>query len=134
MVESNRKKQDLLGQEEQVSVRNPVTIISLNDISLHDLPPKEVPATPSESEKSQSTNSTTLSEPKPRRWTQILSLLPVYLLQINYGMNSGYPAIVTPQLGEPCSEFQITMNQESWIGELSFLSRGNKSGNFSLLQ
>ena len=49
---------------------------------------------------------------------QIVSLLPVYLLQISYGMNSGYPAIVTPQLDEPCSKFNITSDQESWIGKI----------------
>ena len=47
---------------------------------------------------------------------QVISLLPVYLLQISYGMNTGYPAIITPQLEEPCSEFNITADQESWIG------------------
>ena len=47
---------------------------------------------------------------------QVLSLLPVYLLQLCYGMNSGFPAILTPQLAEPCSEFQISLDQESWIG------------------
>ena len=31
-------------------------------------------------------------------------------------MNTGYPAIITPQLEEPCSEFNITADQESWIG------------------
>ena len=47
-----------------------------------------------------------------------MSLLPVYLLQVSYGMNTGYPAIVTPQLEEPCSEFPITADQESWIVSL----------------
>ena len=51
---------------------------------------------------------------------QVISLLPVYLLQISYGMNTGYPAIITPQLEEPCSEFNITADQESWIGICSF--------------
>jgi hypothetical protein len=32
-------------------------------------------------------------------------------------MNTGYPAIVTPQLREGCSEFEITEDQESWIGK-----------------
>jgi len=53
-----------------------------------------------------------------RRWSQALCLLPVYLLQLSYGMNSGFPAILTPQLGEPCSEFSISMDQESWIVSL----------------
>ena len=52
---------------------------------------------------------------------QVISLLPVYLLQISYGMNTGYPAIITPQLEEPCSEFNITADQESWIGMWLFL-------------
>ena len=51
---------------------------------------------------------------------QVISLLPVYLLQISYGMNTGYPAIITPQLEEPCSEFNITADQESWIGMYLF--------------
>jgi len=55
---------------------------------------------------------------KPRRWSQVLCLLPVYLLQLSYGMNSGFPAILTPQLGEPCAEFAITPDQESWIVSL----------------
>ena len=29
---------------------------------------------------------------------QVLSLLPVYLLELCYGMNSGYTAILTPQV------------------------------------
>jgi len=55
---------------------------------------------------------------KPRRWSQGLCLFPVYLLQLSYGMNSGFPAILTPQLGEPCAEFSITPDQESWIVSL----------------
>jgi len=57
-------------------------------------------------------------EAKARRWSQALCLLPVYLLQLSYGMNSGFPAILTPQLGEPCSEFDISPDQESWIVSL----------------
>jgi len=57
-------------------------------------------------------------ETKPRRWSQVLALLPVYLLQISYGMNTGYPAIVTPQLEEPCSEFKVSLDEESWIVSL----------------
>lgn len=30
-------------------------------------------------------------------------------------MNSGFPAILTPQLRETCSEFPITIEEESWI-------------------
>ena len=51
---------------------------------------------------------------------QVMALLPVYLLQICYGMNTGYPAIMTPQLREDCSEFEITEDQESWIGKMLF--------------
>jgi hypothetical protein len=47
---------------------------------------------------------------------KILALVPLYLLQFSYGMNSGFPAILTPQLRENCSEFYITENEESWIG------------------
>ncbi|XP_023343548.1 facilitated trehalose transporter Tret1 [Eurytemora carolleeae] len=58
------------------------------------------------------------TNPTPKRWSQVLALLPVYLLQICYGMNSGFPAILTPQLREDCSEFNITVDQESWIVSL----------------
>jgi len=57
----------------------------------------------------------------PKKYTQVLSLLPVYLLQLCYGMNTGFPAILNPQLGEPCSEFQISEDQESWIVSLDNL-------------
>jgi len=56
-----------------------------------------------------------------RKWSQMLALAPVYLLQICYGMNSGFPAILTPQLREDCSEFSITGDQESWIVSLDNL-------------
>jgi len=56
-----------------------------------------------------------------RTWSQVLSLLPVYLLQLCYGMNSGFPAILTPQLAEPCSEFTVSLDQESWIVSLDNL-------------
>ncbi|TRY81048.1 hypothetical protein TCAL_10367 [Tigriopus californicus] len=55
---------------------------------------------------------------KARSRTQIYALVPIYLLQFCYGMNTGFPAILTPQLREPCSEFMITENQESWIVSL----------------
>ena len=42
---------------------------------------------------------------------QIFALLPIYLLQFCYGMNTGFPAILTPQLQEECSEFKITDGQ-----------------------
>ena len=46
---------------------------------------------------------------------KVVSLLPVYLLQLCYGMNSGFTAILGPQLSEQCSEFTITLDQLSWI-------------------
>ena len=58
--------------------------------------------------------------PKPFS-PQVMALLPVYLLQVCYGMNTGYPAIMTPQLREGCSEFEITEDQESGIGKMVFL-------------
>ena len=53
---------------------------------------------------------------------QVLALVPVYLLQICYGMNTGFPAILTPQLRENCSEFSITSDQESWIVSIDNLA------------
>ena len=47
---------------------------------------------------------------------KVLALVPVYLLQFCYGMNQGYPAILTPQLMECKDEFQVTLEEESWIG------------------
>ena len=47
---------------------------------------------------------------------KVLALFPAYLLHLCDGMNSGYPAILTPQLREDCSEFRITTDDESWIG------------------
>jgi len=58
---------------------------------------------------------------KQRTWSQVMSLLPVYLLQLCYGMNSAFPAVITPQLSEPCSEFVIDTEQESWIVSLDNL-------------
>jgi len=46
--------------------------------------------------------------------------MPIYLLQFCYGLSGGFPAILVPQLREPCSEFQIDIHQESWIGENKF--------------
>ena len=53
---------------------------------------------------------------------QVLALVPVYLLQICYGMNTGFPAILTPQLRENCSEFPIDQEQESWIVSIDNLA------------
>ena len=55
-------------------------------------------------------------------WRQLLALLPIYILQFSYGMNSAYPAVTTPQLTMNCSSFSITLNQESWIGRYFVLS------------
>jgi hypothetical protein len=52
----------------------------------------------------------------------VLALVPVYLLQVCYGMNTGYPAILTPQLREKCSEFPITLDEESWIVSIDNLA------------
>ena len=42
-------------------------------------------------------------------------------------MNTGYPAIITPQLEEwPCSEFEITKDEESWIGNNTLLNVHNR--------
>jgi len=51
---------------------------------------------------------------------QVFSLLPIYLLQLCDGMNSGFPAILTPQLREDCSEFDISPDEESWIGKSTY--------------
>ena len=59
---------------------------------------------------------------KARQSTQLLALIPVYLLQICYGMNTGFPAILTPQLRENCSEFPITEEEESWIVSIDNLA------------
>ncbi len=50
---------------------------------------------------------------------QLSALLPVYLLQLCSGLNTGFPAVLTAQLREGCSEdgFVITRDQESWIGK-----------------
>ena len=43
------------------------------------------------------------------------AISPVYCLQFCYGMSSAFPAIVTPQLNQDCSDFTISPDQESWI-------------------
>jgi len=60
----------------------------------------------------------TKDESKYRCWRQVLSLLPMYLLELCYGMNSGFTAILTPQLYGHCSEFHISLDQLSWIVSL----------------
>ncbi len=52
---------------------------------------------------------------QPSLSSQLFALLPLFFLQVCYGMTSGFPAILTPQLFEACSEFRITLDQESWI-------------------
>ena len=53
---------------------------------------------------------------------QALAILPLYLLQLCYGMQSGFPAVLTPQLNSNCSNhsagFSVDDNEESWIGKL----------------
>ena len=41
--------------------------------------------------------------------------MPGYLLQMCYGMNTAFTAVMTPQLMENGKEFFITENQEGWI-------------------
>ena len=59
---------------------------------------------------------------------QLLALVPVFLLQFTYGMNTGFPAILTPQLAEEKAEaseaeqFTITADEESWIVSLDNLA------------
>ena len=48
-------------------------------------------------------------------WRQVLAVTPVYVLQLCFGMSSGYPAITTPQLSANCTNMTITRDQESWI-------------------
>ena len=54
---------------------------------------------------------------------QAVAILPIYLLQLCYGMQSGFPAVLTPQLNSNCSnhsaEYSVNENEESWIGKLS---------------
>ena len=56
--------------------------------------------------------------PTSDTWRQFVAISPVYILQLCYGMSSGYPAIVTPQLNNNCQDdtFSIDDDQESWIG------------------
>lgn len=42
-------------------------------------------------------------------------LVPGYLLQMCYGMNTAFTAIMTPQLMDDKAEFLINEDQESWI-------------------
>ena len=46
---------------------------------------------------------------------QLLAVSPVYILQLCFGMTSGYPAITTPQLTGNCTNLTISRDQESWI-------------------
>ena len=54
---------------------------------------------------------------KPRVWSQILALVPLYILNICSGMHNGYSAILTPQLRSGCDGFSIDDYEESWIGK-----------------
>ena len=52
-----------------------------------------------------------------RKWSQLVFLIRMNILQLSYGMNSGFPAILTPQLRDKnCDRFIIDDNEESWIG------------------
>ena len=53
---------------------------------------------------------------------QLFALVPIFLLQFTYGMNTGFPAILTPQLAEEGAEFTITSDEESWEGNYEVLS------------
>ena len=57
---------------------------------------------------------------------QLLALVPIFLLQFTYGMNTGFPAILTPQLAEEMTaeaeQFTITADEESWIVSLDNLA------------
>ena len=54
---------------------------------------------------------------KPRVWSQILALVPLYILNICSGMHNGYSAILTPQLRSGCDGFSVNDYEESWIGK-----------------
>ena len=60
--------------------------------------------------------------PTSGTWRQFVAISPVYILQLCYGMSSGYPAIVTPQLNNNCQDDTVSINddQESWIGGKKF--------------
>jgi len=45
----------------------------------------------------------------------------MYILNLSEGMSHGFPAIVIPQLREACSEFKITKEELSWIGDFFLL-------------
>ena len=51
---------------------------------------------------------------------QFLAILPVFILQLCYGMSGAFPAITTPQLMMDCSLFSISKDEESWIGDETF--------------
>lgn len=70
---------------------------------------------------------------QPRKWSQILCLGPLYVLQLTYGMNSGFPAILTPHLKKNCSSFSINDNEESWIGMQVYIYLVYTLQNFELI-
>ena len=53
---------------------------------------------------------------------QLFALVPIFLLQFTYGMNTGFPAILTPQLAEEGAELTISADEESWIVSLDNLA------------
>ena len=90
-------------------------IIRLNSYIVQDKVQSKDLALEAEFQINDASSQTSSDSIRARRSTQVVALVPIYLLQFCYGMNSGYPAIITPQLQEPCSEFEITTSQESWI-------------------
>ena len=51
---------------------------------------------------------------------QLWAITPVYILNLCYGMCGGFPAITTPQLTAGCGLFDISREEESWIGIVNF--------------
>ena len=50
---------------------------------------------------------------------QLWAITPVYILNFCYGMSGGFPAITTPQLKSGCGLFDISREEESWIGTVN---------------
>ena len=56
----------------------------------------------------------------PYLFKQLWAITPVYILNFCYGMCVGFPAITTPQLTAGCGLFDISREEESWIGIVNF--------------
>jgi len=41
----------------------------------------------------------------------------MFLIQFGIGMHAGFPAILTPQLKDACSDIKVGDDEESWIGK-----------------